>query len=304
MFEAPCRRERRAQGRTRVTRRDLEVLLFIGRAQPVVTSQVEMVLGSSTAIARRRLRVLRDHGLVRVEVPEMAGQNVYLVTEKGREALLDAVGAEAERVRVLRGVGRQLDHHLPSVSMYAALLIATRSSRTLRLEDYEMERDIRARLGVHGKNQFVSDATAVLSTDEGARFSVAIEVDLGTEKNPDWVMEVKGRAYTQAHESGRPLSGAGTWAVLFLVPSERRMLRLVRAAWKAELPLGLFWFAKTPDLSPGAVLSDAPWRTLRLDADGEHVRLVAESPFATLASSAARSAGSGPRIPDASGVPM
>jgi hypothetical protein len=96
-------------------------------------------------------------------------------------------------------------------------------------------------------------------------------------------MEMKGRAYANLRARGAPVAGVRPWGVLFLVPSERREHRLMRAAWEAELALGLFFFAKITDLSDRTVLTSAPWRTLRLTSNGEQVRPVEESPFETLA---------------------
>jgi len=259
----------------------LRLLRVLHLVQPANTHHLQVAGGGmSTQMIRRRIRILRDLRMVRVHVPRMAGPNWLTLGSKAPAELERAFELPAEGCTVPRGIGRvQLNHHGGMVAFYVALLAATTRSSHLELVDFYPEAALRRLWGTPAK-ALVPDAVAVLGVGE-ARFSLSVEVDTGSERSPAWVAERKAVPYASRWTVKKSLMGAETWGVVLLTPSERRSKRLVRAFWEADTPTGLFWFGVTHTLDPKTLLGPT-WQTLRLDDDGQRVRLALHSPFTAL----------------------
>lgn len=282
-YDAPVRRTPRDAGARRVTERDLQALLFIARAQPVSTDLVRMFLQASTAVTRRRLRVLRDHGLVRVEVPAMAGENLYLLSERGLHTLTHHFGDRFEaHLRVLRRLPKQLEHHLGSARFIASLLGGPPQGH--EVAEFMMERDIRRELGSVPAGALIPDAVVVMRCTHGT-YAISVEVDTGTERAASQVARGKLALYGELRAAGQTVRGQTVWSVVLLCPSERRLQRLAQAMVDARLPPRTAYFALYNELTDENVQLSTSWRTLGPEAADPAVgrALIRESPMRTMA---------------------
>ncbi|MBI4438180.1 replication-relaxation family protein [Candidatus Uhrbacteria bacterium] len=258
--EASRRTARRDPGGARRTVRDTLVLTLVERAQPVTIDQVARGVQMSVPMARRRLRVLRDLGLVTVHLPEgLNGPNRVTLAPAARPVLAAALGGEAGDYRVRDGVERvNLAHHDGQVDLYVALSVACGRSRAWRLARFLFEGELRRALP---NARLVPDAVALLSAGAG-QVAVAFEVDLGTE-SPSWLAH-KALAYAALRSAGAPLLGTSNWRVAVTVPTARRRNRLALAAWEAGLPEGLVSFAVASELTDRDILAPTAWLTPRV----------------------------------------
>jgi hypothetical protein len=266
----PSRTARRAPGERRVTPRDLLVLRLVGLGQPVAAGHVERLVGCSGDVARRRLRALRDLGLVAVHVPHgLAAPSRFTLTEAGVERLGEVFGEGPWRAP--RGIGdvRDFAHHDVSVDLFVALeLAASRRITPTRLARFIPEAEIRRE--ARGRSRVaVPDAVAVLEVD-GVRQAIALEADTGSERPPAVVAKLE--AYARARASGTPIGGTRTWLVTLVVPSERRLVTLASALCEAGVVVDeLVRFAVGVPTDRQILNADA-WR--RLDTVGDEARLV------------------------------
>jgi hypothetical protein len=101
------RTERRlAHGGLRLTERDLWLLEAVSKFRFATTGQLARLgFGGSHHAARKRLRRLFDHGLVRVWTTSLSAPNVYSITPKGVLAEDEALSIKAPR-----GLDGNLDH--------------------------------------------------------------------------------------------------------------------------------------------------------------------------------------------------
>lgn len=275
VIDCPRRSTRRNPGGARVTARDLLALLLIGRAGVATAAHVGAFCSCSVAVARRRLRTLRDLGLVDVHVVAIEAASRFTLTPKGRDRVVSSMGVPAERLVAARGIGRgPYDHDDGIVDVFVALSVATSRSTKLQLVDFLFERECRA-LAHARPGSLVPDAVAILATREGAQVAYVIEVDEESE-NPSWLSRRKVRPIGEAMISGTPLFGRASWRALCVVPSRRRMHSLVRALWTDNVPEGAWHFAVHSDLAAATILREG-WVTPRVF--GEGARLVEESPF-------------------------
>ena len=274
-MDCPSRTRRRDPGQSRVTPREILGLEFTSRAQPITTQHYQRLLGVHPRIARGSLQKLRNMGLVKVHLLALHEPNRITLTKKARGVLARALGRDPGEFRVMNGIGKvRLDHHERTVDLFVALTVACARTRSYRLVDFLLERDIRARIGNPHKS-LVPDAIAVVEGPGGERRSVALEVDLGTE-NVNYVLRSKMEPYASLWQARHPLLGCDQWAVCCSVPKARRRNRLVKAAYEAEIPEGVWYFATTDSITERNILRDV-WMTLRVQDD--RARLVPESPF-------------------------
>lgn len=271
---APHRQQARDPGHARLTPRDLSLVLFARDAQPVPTSAFLALSGISRDMLHRRLRVLRDLGVLRVEVTALERENLYQLAP-GARPVLERLGLDGE---VPRALPRQLEHHVPAVHLHACLRRALAKSARFERESFVFlhERELRRRLATAPGVTF-PDAALRITAVTGETRAVAVEVDTGTE-NPSYVVR-KFEAYARLREAGVPLLGEARWSVLVLTPSggTRRLHRLASAAWTAEVPDHLVYYLGLPldpdtVLRPDGCLTPLPGP----DADGT---LAAASPF-------------------------
>jgi DNA-binding PadR family transcriptional regulator len=257
----PKRAQRQPPGGRQLTPRDLLALKFIAEAQPVTRAQLERYLSMSQAMMYRRLRALRDLGMVQVHVQGMEYPNYYTLTQKGQQEVARAFGLDPETVRTLRGIRRMnLAHHGGQVDLYVSLQLAcVRVKPPIDLTLFEFEGDIRRRLGDVVKDALIPDAVAVLESASGYRVAVAIEVDCGTE-SPSWFTAMKAKRYDELRAQGLPLRGVDHWTVACVTPSARRRNTLLKAMWEAKLSCGSVWVVSAEDIDDRTVLLNR-WMT-------------------------------------------
>lgn len=273
------KREQRKSGdkrrRGEIQPRDLLVLRAIGLAGAMSTSQIRVYADMSEHVAPRRLRFLRDAGLVHVDVIAMSQANRYRLTHKGREAC-ERVFGTTPGLRCLRAPPRGLVHHDLVVDTWVHLTVAAARSKSIVLEQFLFEAHVRERVGSPAGAQ-LPDAVFTLESTEGTHLGAfAIEADTGSE-TPRWVNAHKFVPYAEIARSGGGLLGHRAFRVLFVTPNVRRRNRLALSAWESGAPEGLFYFAATGDLVPSTVLTKG-WFTPRSDAEQGAV-LAPESPF-------------------------
>ena len=144
------------------------------------------------------------------------------------------------------------------------------------VEDFVLERAIRAKLGSVTSAQ-VPDAIAVMRSSQGQRFALSVEIDTGSE-NPSYLVRNKAEPYAAFRREGVSLWGCSRWSVVCIVPTKRRLHRLVSAFYDADaLPRGLWFFAVAEQITAQSIFTDTPWMTLQLN--DENAQLVAKAPF-------------------------
>lgn len=269
------RAERQKPGKSRVTERDLRGLVFIWKAQPVTTGQYARFLEMGESV-RRRLRALRNHGLVVVHTTAVEEENRYTLGLAARPLLSERLGREPEEIAVLRGIGKtNLPHHSGAVDLYVSLVLATNRMRGVTLERFLFEAQVRAVTGA-AQGTLVPDAVAVIVTPGGERLAIAVEIDLGT-VSPN-VMARKGLAYGELRTGGQPLMGCHSWCVACVVPTQRRRNRLALALYEAGVPERQWFFAVAASLTDRTIFTSV-WWTVRVSDDGQSAQLASANPF-------------------------
>lgn len=277
MMLAPTRTTRSEPGRSRLMPRELEALVFIAEAQPVVTSAYQEFLGVSLSVARRSLRKLRDLGLINVFVRSLETPSHFTLTKRAAVLLAEELDRPVEEFRTPRGIGRfPLNHHDGVVQLAAALRRACRLSQGCTVAAFQFEEAIRSSLGV-GKSAQVPDAVAVLEAADGERLAWAIEQDQATQ-SVNCIVETKAKPYAELQAKQVPLLGTNAWRVVCVVPSEQRLKRLVTALYEAGIPQGQWYFAVRGEIRAETVLTSA-WRTVRTTPEGDKAELVPEVPL-------------------------
>jgi hypothetical protein len=268
---------RLSPGGTRITARDVSILAFVERAQPVTTAQAALFASMSLPTARRRLKVLRDHGFLAAHVLRLEDPNILTLTARGRAHLARATDVEEDSLKSMRGIGRaQLRHHGIGVTLYALLSTASRRPSGARLTTYAFEDELRARVGA-AKGAQVPDGVAIVELGGGGRVAVAVEADAGSE-NPSWVGANKVVPYTELSRRRAPLLGERDWFVAFVTVDRRRRNRLARAALDAGADANLFFFADVNELKADTVFTRG-WWAIDVDEEKAEARFVERSPF-------------------------
>jgi len=251
------RRERRdgwaARGRVRLNpKRDPKILYAIGRSKLLPTRDIATLAFGSRETARDRLRKLHCAGLVRAHVRALHEDNVYTLTERGRDIAVEHLNAEPERLAVLRRLPKQLDHLIGINRMRVCLTAASRELAYEPLRAFVPEWELRA--ARHGSLlKIIPDAVLKVADRHGVRHFIALEVDTGSE-NPSYVAGKKLRAYEHAMRAGQSICGADIELVVLVAPGTRRLRALARAIEKASVrsPVAL---GDLDAMTPGAVLS-------------------------------------------------
>ncbi|MEW5852421.1 MAG: replication-relaxation family protein [Myxococcota bacterium] len=240
-----------------LTERDLELLYAVGRMRAAITSQLCVYFGDRS-VASRRLRALFAAKLLHVTVPALNGENVYVLTKRGGDALLDA-GFETADLHVGPPPSRDADlRHLLEINwVRVAVLRAVKRMGSATVTLFRADLDLRRALGV-GRATILPDALVEVVVPAGP-IRLVVEVDLGTETGR--VLAAKAAAIRDILIQGAPCYDlAAPWTPLLLAPSERRLQSLA-VALHGLLPDR--WRAGTLDLLRGDDLLTAPLRSLQ-----------------------------------------
>lgn len=180
-------------------------------------------------------------------------------------------------MRVIAAIRQgKLAHHEAVVAFAAALESACERSNWLKVEEFLLERDIRVRLGQVPRDAVLPDAAVRLSDRRGRVFALAVEVDMATE-NTSYFAKSKGLGYAALKQSGTPILGCLDWTPICIVPTRRRLHRLVQGLIDAEVEAG-WYFAVSSEVRPDTVLTDV-FEQVQVTEDGESAVLVKGSPF-------------------------
>lgn len=272
------RRERRdgwaAKASVRINpERDPMICYALGRSKVLPTRDIALLAFGSRETARDRLRKLHCAGLVRAHVRDLATDNLYTLTERGRALAVEHLDADHGELVVVRTLPKQLDHLLGVNRVRVCLTVVSRglSHDPLRafVPDWELQAMRHAALV-----GLVPDAIARLRDARGEDHFIAIEVDTGSE-NPSYVAK-KMVGYEQHILAGLPIYGAAIERVVLVAPGCRRLRSLARAfvASRVRIPV---LFGDLATITPSSVLQGyASPTTLSAAAVGEISRLLVE----------------------------
>lgn len=215
------RDERPKSGKYRVTERDLEILRAVGRMKVATTEQLRRLFFADPSTASRRLAKLAALRLLTVTVADLNRPNLYVLTETGRELVVDA-GVEAEDLHVARPVPRIDPHLLALNDLRIALTLAARSRSGVEVTRFVADHDLRR---ADGASAYIPDALVVLEEDGAAPVHLVVEVDLGGERASQFAPKIE--TTVALARAGRGVWGlAPPWRPLLLTPSPTRLRAL------------------------------------------------------------------------------
>jgi hypothetical protein len=274
--------ERLADVTRHVTERDREIALCLYEQQLLATDQVTLLFFSSKRRAQDRLLLLyRQRVLDRFYPPSRFGagkpQAHWLLDEAGAHLVAATLGVERKRLGWQRrddwGSHRQLAHRL-EVNRFVTDLAATLTEATLAVRAWSGPRAAPERL----EQRVRPDARLLLQTAAGTVIECCLEWDRATE--PGERLAEKLARYRIAERKLR-YHDREPRSVLFVVPSERRLETLRRAAAPgsddSDLALGGWPILAT---TVSALRRDGPLRRVWLCSDrpSEPPRALSELP--------------------------
>lgn len=224
-------RERRdgwaARQRPKLVKRDIAILYAIGRCKVLRTRDIARLFFGSRATANDRLRKLFVAKLIDCHVPNLAGDNLYTLTERGRQVVAEATDGDASQLTVPRALPQRLEHLAGINELRILLTLATASPASpFRLTAFRPEWELAAErhaslIGI------LPDALFTLEARGGDEHHFALEMDCGTE-SPTIVAKKLVRYDTYARSS-LPLYGVDVRTVLVAASGARRLRCLARA---------------------------------------------------------------------------
>ncbi|MFO0713959.1 MAG: replication-relaxation family protein [Sandaracinus sp.] len=116
-----------ARQRPKLVKRDIAILYAIGRCKVLRTRDIARLFGSR-ATANDRLRKLFVAKLIDCHVPNLAGDNLYTLTERGRQVVAEATDGDASPTdRAPRALPQRLEHLAGINELRVLLTLATAS---------------------------------------------------------------------------------------------------------------------------------------------------------------------------------
>lgn len=222
-------RERRAgwaaEGGLRVTPRDLAILYTVGKFGVARTTDLRRLFFGSPDTANDRLRKLFVAGLLACHVPDLARDNHYALSAKGRDLLVAERGIDPAEVTMVRRLSAKTGHIVAVNEVRVHFVLACRGGGH-RLAAFRDDREL-ARLA-RGQSALVPDALVELEHRRSAQRTVlSLELDLATE-NIGTLLD-KLRRYAEAAARREAIHGALAPRVLVVLPSARRLANLAHA---------------------------------------------------------------------------
>ncbi len=211
----------------RLTERDAAILFAVGRMRVARTSDLTALFFRSVEPARDRLRRLFTAGYLDCRAPEVAGENCYLLTRKGKDAVLADHDVDPDALVCVR--------ELPARHAHLGLINRARVLFTLacRVDDapfqlatFRPEWEL-VRVASPAILGLLPDAIASLEARDGRGVHVAIEADLSTESPT--IVGSKIRKYEHYRAMRQPLYGVDVSQVVVLAYGLRRLRALARA---------------------------------------------------------------------------
>jgi protein involved in plasmid replication-relaxation len=188
--------------------------------------------------ASSRLRKLHDAGFIEVRSTGLNEPNVYALGPEGRS------WAEDRGVSVGTPPAPPFAHHLMIVRLWASLAATLSGDGALRLQRFEPDWELRARLAGSGA-PVVPDAAIEIGPrgrPSGPVARIALEVDLTTERPAALRRKLTAYDVSRCFDGSQPV----TLAVVLFGARERRVAALrslIEAEWRG----------------PGRVFSESDW---------------------------------------------
>ncbi len=238
-----------------ITKRDLEILYLAGVCGVVRTRDVTRFAFGARATANDRLRKLYCAGLLECFVPDLASDNYYALTPRGRDHLVEAYDIPPDDVRVVRKLPKHLDHALAVTEMRLHIALACRASTTYKLGGFETDAEL-AKARHAALLELIPDAkVTIIARATGEVHTLMAELDLGTEPT-NWLVRHKLAVYARYAALGTALYGVRNPPILLVVPSLRRARNIARTMVDQRV-LAPVVFALRPLLTEGNVLGRA-----------------------------------------------
>lgn len=276
---APHRTAKHESGGARVMPRDLVILGFLGACGHAPTGVLSLFTGMSIDMTRRRIRTLRDLGLVAKTVVAVNAADRVALTPAGRRLVAEKFGREVDEFPAVRIGDGPFVHHDMGLTVAVALREAGAKSHHLALRRHLFERGVRAALGAPG-GALVPDGFAEFVNASGSAHALALEMDTGT-CDPKWVASNKLVVYAEHAAAGGSLLDVASWSVCVVVPTLRRVHQLTAAMWAAGVPERLVYLLPLDTVRAEDILGDV-WLTPTAVPDSEDVVLATACPLAPI----------------------
>lgn len=276
---APHRTAKHDPGGARVVPRDLVLLGFLADCAHAPTGVLAALTGMSIDMTRRRIRVLRDLGLVAKTVVAVNAADRVALTPAGRRLVAEKFGRDVDDVPAVRIGDGPFVHHDMGLTVAVALREAGAKSHHVALRRLLFERGVRAALGAPG-GALVPDGFAEFVNAGGTAHALALEMDAGT-CDPKWVAANKLVVYAEHAAAGGSLLGVASWSVCVVVPTLRRVHQLTAALWSAGVPEHLVYLLPLDAVRAEDILGDV-WLTPTAVPGSEDVVLATACPLAPI----------------------
>jgi hypothetical protein len=210
-----------------ISDRDIEVLRLLYVEGFAPTAEIVSLHFPSRTTGIDRLRKLYCAGYTQCFVRDLKADNVYALTAKGRDALVDAGLMEAESFVVPSKLPKNLDHRFAILSM--RVLFAKASGRSCRyaLAEFQSDRVLSAERH-RSLLALIPDAKFTIRNTQTDRLSQGfLECDRSTESTV-WLVGQKLRKYAEAQSLGTSLYGLASYVVVVVAPTLRRACSIAR----------------------------------------------------------------------------
>lgn len=235
--------------------RDIDMGHITGVARTLRTRDYVRLFFGARATANDRLRKLYCAGFLDCHAPDLAGDNCYTLTERGRDLVVDHREVDRSSLHVVKKLPAKLDHLVAINELRIHLLLASRASATYELAQFATDADLAAARHTQ-LLELVPDAlVAVRAKATGEVHSFFAEVDLGTEA-VTYLVRHKLACYAKHATLRTVLYGLRDPLVVLVVPGLRRARNIARAMDAMRVKARVV-FALAPMLSEANVLGAA-----------------------------------------------
>lgn len=230
-------RERRAGWakdiRTTLTDRDFDILYALGTCAVLRTRDISRLFFGARATTNDRLRKLHCAGFVEAHVRDLASDNHYTLTAKGRDQVVERYGLAPEALKVTKKLPAKLEHLLAITDVRLHLAIACRAGG-YDLVSFETDADLAA--ARHAQLlELIPDAKVTLrSKTSGEVITYFLEADLGTEA-VTFLVRRKLATYARHAALGTSLYGVVNPLIVLVVPGLRRARNIARALIESRI---------------------------------------------------------------------
>jgi len=247
--------------------RDLEVAYTLGRMGVARVSDLFPLYWGDLSTARFGFRRLVGLDLVRsFERNAPSDERWFSLTPKGIAWVATETGCDEDELRAHAGIRRlNLDAIAMRNRLWAALIIASRTSSEAKLSLFVDERELRRRKAP--ECSVVPDALFVLVSraSSSTTASFFVELDSGSERAAEWAK--KAAAYREAMDRG-PLYTVADWRIISIVPSLRRATMIAKVVVSVGIGT-LMYFTTMAALGGGHGFDHVLWRSDALGAGQE-----------------------------------